>query len=140
MCYVDDPTAAMRGTPADQLLHAVTPMLVWEALGFGLACPKGQLEDSVTWIGGAIIVEADGVRAKIKATIVSDICDDLHRIMGNNVTTKKELRSLIGKLGHADSLLMIMRPFLEPLSAALYDKSHSTPPPIRYGRGRSSLR
>ena len=115
-------------------------MLVWEALEFGFAYPKGQLEDSVTWIGGTITVEVDGVRAKIKEPIVSDICDDLHRIMGSNVTSKKELHSLIGKLGHAASLLIIMRPFFEPIWAALYDNPIPRHRPIRYGRGKSSLR
>ena len=80
---------------------------------------KGKLEDSVTWIGATLTAESDGVRAKIKESIVSDICDDLTRIIAHNVTTKKELRSLIGKLGHCASLLVIMRPFLEPLWAAL---------------------
>ena len=42
----------------------------------------------------------------IKESIVTDICDALHRIMSNNVTTLKELRSLIGKLEHAAKLLI----------------------------------
>ena len=40
MCYVDDPLAAMRGSKVDKMLQAATLMLVWEALGFGLAYPK----------------------------------------------------------------------------------------------------
>ena len=54
MCYVDDPLAAMRGTEEDRMLHAAMLMLVWEALGFALAHTKGQLEESVTWIGGKL--------------------------------------------------------------------------------------
>ena len=60
---------------------------------------------------------------------MTDICDDSHCIMGNYVATLKELHSLIGKLGHGATLLIIMRPFLQPLWVALYDKSHSTAPP-----------
>ena len=134
MCYVDDPSAAMGGTKADKRLHASTSMLVWEALGFGLAYPKGQLEDEVAWIGGAITVEAGGVRVKIKESIVSDICDDLRRITSNNVATLKELRSLIGKFGHTASLLIIMRPFMEPCGQLC--TTHLTPRhlPTRFGR------
>jgi len=133
MCYVDDPLPAMSGAKADKMLHASTLMLVWEALGFGLACPEGQLEDAVMWIGGAISVEADGVRVRIKEPIVSEICDDLRRIMSGNVTTLKELHSLIGKLGHAASLLIIMRPFMDhcmqPYTAHLPPQQ----PPTRFG-------
>lgn len=90
-------------------------MLVWEALGSGLAYPKGQLEDDGAWIGGAIILETGGVRVKIKEPIVSDIYDDLRHITSSNVTTLKELHSLVGELGHAAILLIIRRPFMEPL-------------------------
>ena len=78
-----------------------------EDLGFGLAYPKRQLENEVTWIGGAIIVEAGGVRVKIKESIVSDICDDLRRIMSSNVSTLNELRSLVGTLGHGVDRVVI---------------------------------
>lgn len=53
----------MRGAKAaDKMLHVATLMLVWEALGFGLAYPKGQAEGEATLIGGAIVVEAGGPR------------------------------------------------------------------------------
>ena len=45
-----------------------------------------------------------------------------------NVISKKELHSLIGKLGHAAGLLIIMRPFLEPLRAALYATDNGDAP------------
>ena len=59
--------------------------------------------------------EADGIPARVTESIVSDICDDLIRIAKSNVTTKKDLHSLCGKLSHAAGLLIIMRAFLEPL-------------------------
>ena len=140
MCYVDGPLAAIRGTKSDRLLHASTLMLVWEALGFGLAYPKGQLEDDVTWIGGTINVEADGVRVKVKESIVSVICDDLRRIMGGNVITLKVLHALIGKRGQ------VMRPAYSSSCDLSWDHcglrytTRPTPrhPPTRCGRSRSS--
>ena len=109
---MDDPIAAMRGTDEDRMVYAAMLILVWEAAGFGLSYHKGQLDESATWIGATLSTESDGVRAKIKQSIVEDICGDLERILSQNVVSKKELHSLIGKLGHCASLLIIMSPFL----------------------------
>ena len=48
MCYVDDPLAALRGSTEARRLNAAIMVLVWSALGFKLAFPKGQLSTSVT--------------------------------------------------------------------------------------------
>ena len=133
MCYVDDPLAAIRGTPEERQLHVATLILVWEALGCAMAYHKGQLTDfsidnSITWIGGTLTATPDGVHARVKAEIISDICGDLKRILKLNVLPLKELHSLLGKLGHCASLLVVMRPFLEPLWAALYDVTPSSAP------------
>ena len=72
--------------------------------------------------------EPNGIRAKAKESIVSDTCDDLKRIAAKNVTTHRELHSLVGKLNHAAGVLIIMRPFLEPLWAALYDTRSTKAP------------
>ena len=42
--------------------------------------------------------------------------------------TKKELHSLIGKINHCAGLLLAIRPFLQPLWAALADKRHTGAP------------
>jgi hypothetical protein len=95
-------------------------ILVWEALGFGLAYSKGQLAQKVTWIGGTLEIHSDSITATIKQSIISDICDDLLKITRSNLVSRKTLHSLVGKLNHAAGLLVVMRPFLEPLWAALY--------------------
>ena len=118
VCYVDDPLAAIRGAPEDRKLKAAILIIVWAALGFKLAFAKGQMGKTVTWIGGALTIEATGVRAVVKQAIVDDILEDLKRIGSQNITSKKELRSLVGKLGHAAGLLIVMRPFLDPIWAA----------------------
>ena len=119
MCYVDDPLAALCGPPEHRRLLAATIILVWSVLGFQLAFAKGQLDQQVTWIGGTLKCEAWGVLATVKAAIVEDICADLKRFKSLNIIPKKELHSLVGKLNHAAGLLIVMRPFLEPLWAAL---------------------
>ena len=110
------------------MMYAAIMILVWEAVGFGLSYHKGQMEDSVTWIGATLTADAGGVRAQIKQSIIDDICGDLKRMAAQNVVSKKELHSLIGKLGHCASLLIIMRPFLEPMWAALYSTGSSNAP------------
>jgi len=108
MCYVDDPLAALSGSPERRRLLTATIILVWTVLGFQLAFAKGQLNKKVTWIGGTLQCEAWGVLATVKESIVADICDDLKRFKSLNLITKKELPSLVGKLSHAAGLLIIM--------------------------------
>ena len=66
MCYVDDPLAVLRGTEEQRQLYTAIIILAWGALGFGLAYSKGQSDSTVTWIGGTLTIEKDGVRAKVK--------------------------------------------------------------------------
>ena len=94
-------------------------VLVWESLGFKLAYAKGQLAQEVSWICGTIRSELNGVRAWIKESLVSDIKLELARLTAGNVISNKDLQSLMGKLEHAAGLLVIMRPFLDLVWAAL---------------------
>ena len=128
MCYAGDPVAALHGTEERRRLLATIMFQVWEAICFGLACAKGQLAKEFTWIGDTIICEPWGVRASVKESIVSDLCDDLKRMLSRNIVTKKELHPFMGKLGHALGLRIIMRPFLEPLWVALAsDETNGAP-------------
>ena len=87
------------------------------------------MDKTVTWIGGTLQCEAWGVRAMVKEVVVADICDDLKRFQTMIIIPKKELHSLVGKLSHAAGLLIIMRPFLEPLWAALSCNEKATGAP-----------
>ena len=115
VCYVDDPLAAVRGTAAERRLYVAIMVLVWEALGFKLAFAKGQLGRTVTWIGGTLTIDAKGVTARVKDSITEDILCDLIRFLSVNLISKKELHSLLGKLSHAAGLLIVLRPFMDPL-------------------------
>ena len=55
----------------------------------------------------------------VKESIIFDIIDDLQRISRQNVISKKELLSLLGKINHAAGLLIVLRPFMEPMWAGL---------------------
>ena len=118
VCYVDDPLAAIRGSDADRRMFAAVMVLVWAASGFKLAYAKGQLDRKITWIGGTLWIESNGIRAFVKQSIIDDIQYMLRHFTSINVVSKKELRSLIGKLNHAAGLLIVMRPFMDPQWAA----------------------
>ena len=131
MCYVDDPLAALAGTVEDIKIMATMMILTWEALGFKLAYAKGQFGEEVTWIGGAISCSPGRIKVIVKEAIVSDIKDDLRKFLGCNVISLKELHSTTGKLNHAAGLLIIRRPFMEPLWVAIHAADKAKGPPNR---------
>ena len=71
VCYVDDPLAAMRGIPYDRRILAAILLIDCIALGFKFAFAVGQLNQTVTRIGGAFTIDAKGVKAVVKQSIVS---------------------------------------------------------------------
>ena len=103
VCYVDDPLAGVFGSRAERRLYITMMVLVWRALGFKLAFPKGQNGRKVTWIGGTLEIHCNGARiagitATVKESIVADIIAELEAFLPLNIVTKKALHSLIGKL------------------------------------------
>ena len=84
---------------------------------------RPQLSTQITWIGGALTAEAEGVRVVVKESIIQDILDDLHRFSSLNVISVKELQLLLGRLNHAAGLLITLRPFMEPMWAALAEQA-----------------
>ena len=95
--------------------------------GFRLAYSKGQLGSRVDWIGGNLEFAADGIKARVKQTIVEDIQADLNSFAGLNVIPLKALRLFVGRANHAAGLLLIWRPFLHALWGALYGDACGAP-------------
>ena len=91
VCYVDDPFAAVRGTPERRRLLVTLMVLVWNALGFKFAFRKGQMGITVTWIGITITIEQGGIRARVKQAIIDDMMTDLDTFKKLNVISKKAL-------------------------------------------------
>ena len=103
-------------------------ILVWEALGFNLAYHKGQQGGTVVWIGGQITITPTGVMGTIKQSIIDDIKSDLQKFMKSNVIANDALLTFVSRLNFAAGLLVILRPFLQSLWAALNAKDETTPP------------
>ena len=52
LCFLDGPLAAIKVIAMERNIRAATIILVWGALDFKLAYRKGQLGQTVAWIGG----------------------------------------------------------------------------------------
>ena len=83
---------------------------------------SGQFGEEVTWIGGALACSPGRIKVTVKEAIVSDSL---------NVISLKELHSTTGKLNHAAGLLIIRRPFMEPLWVAIHAADKAKGPPNR---------
>ena len=119
-CFVDDPIAAVKGTALKRRTIVAIMTLVWEALGCQLSYTKGQFGAHAEWIGGELTLSKETLAAKVKEAIIKDITMMLDKFANANFSQKKELESFIGKVNHAAGLLVTIRPFLQPLGAALY--------------------
>ena len=96
----------------------------------GLAFAKGQLGDTINWIGATLSIESSKVLA---ITIVKSRLDELRELCaamrnGNTVSVAK-LRTFTGKCQSMASILYIWRPFVHMLYGALYasDPSNCRP-------------
>ena len=118
-CFVDDPIAVLRGTSFERRTMATAVMLIWETLSCKLSFSKGQFGNKVSWIGGELEVKPESVHARIKPAIMEDIKCMLKELDGLNYINRKTLESFAGKLNHAASLLVVLRPFLQQIWAAL---------------------
>ena len=80
----------------------------------------------VSWIGGELKLQPSLIHAQVKPAIIEDIIDTLQSIQSMNLIPKKTLESLAGKINHAASLLIPLRPFLQQMWAAIHSDPHST--------------
>ena len=128
LCYVDDPLAGIVGSDDEINCYVAMIILTWEALGFRLAYAKGQVGHTVTWIGGTIACEALGVRVRVKQAIIDEIKADLAKYLAGNIISLKDLHSTVGRINYAAGLLVVLRPFMEPLWAVLNDHRTTNAP------------
>jgi hypothetical protein len=117
--FVDDPCFVITGTRSCIDAVVATMIMVWRCLGFPSSYREGQMGTSVTWIGANLVLQPDVVLASIKQNILDDLNAQLALAMSSNVMSKKDLQSLAGRANHVATLLVVWRPFLQQLWAAL---------------------
>jgi hypothetical protein len=67
------------------------------------------------------------VQVEVKEAIVKDAQELTTAMLTQNTTSRKKLRSYVGKLMHIASVVQQLRPFLADIYAALYSKASSAP-------------
>jgi len=129
--YTDDPFVSVAGTKERRDRCFAIIILFWRCMGFPLSWHKGSRGSSANWIGGEfkICTEPKGVVVRIKQDIFEESGQVVEDMLSKNVIPMKMLRSGIGKLSHISNLLVIWRPFMRPLYAALYSPTPSGCPP-----------
>lgn len=126
MCYVDDPLGAIKGTVAQRRQVGATSIHVWSALGLPLSLDKASLVRR--WSGSEVCSRlTTWETASIKLSLVDDINTALDELVGGNLISLKKLHSFVGKVNNVASLLVVLRPFLHPLWAALYSPESGSP-------------
>ena len=120
--YVDDPIIVAVGTKAQRRRVFATVLLLWCALQLPLSLNKAVIGMNVTWTSAEFCPLRSLLTVRVKQAIVDDTVELLHRFLRCNYIRLKDLRSFTGKVTHIASLVILVRPFLAELYAALYSE------------------
>jgi hypothetical protein len=102
-------------------------LLLWSALDLPLSLTKAVRGFSVSWTSAKFSPYNGGVQVEVKESIVADAQELTTAMLKQNTTSRKKLRSYVGKLMHIASVVQQVRPFLTDLYAALYSKANTAP-------------
>eukprot|EP00971_Amphidinium_carterae_P005708 113164-Amphidinium_carterae.1 len=98
-CYMDDPLALLRGTSQQCRRMGASLLVLWSALGLGLATEKGAFGKTVEWIGCELTISKSGAALTIPES--------------------KKVRRLAGLSSWIAGLITQFKPFVAQLWAAL---------------------
>ena len=118
--YVDDPIILAVGTAKQRRRVFATVLLLWCALQLPLSLNKAVIGADVTWTSAVFCPLRSLLTVRVKQAIVDDTAELLQRFLKGNYIRLKDLRSFTGKVTHIASLVILVRPFLAELYAALY--------------------
>jgi hypothetical protein len=123
--YVDDPLATVAGTKAQRDRAICVMVVVWLCMGFELAYPKAQRGKRAEWIGNVIRLYPDRVEVWISQEKVDDLWELISEMTSGNLVGVKKLRTFAGKASFIAALVIIWRPFLNEIWAALSSANSS---------------
>jgi len=126
---VDDPWNATRGEPARTDTNLAMIALAWLVLGMPLAFHKAMRGASLSWVGIKITVDSEGARviAEVPEEKVTELRLLTAQMLDGNVVAISAMRTYTGKMEPIASLLYAIKPFVQPLWAALYDDRSRAP-------------
>ena len=114
--YVDDPIVTTVGTRKQRRRTFATVLLLWCALQLPLSLDKAVLNPQVTWTSATFTPSRTLLVVKVKQQIVDETSALLTTFMKGNYIRLKDT----GKVTHIASLVIMVRPFVTELYAALY--------------------
>ena len=125
--YVDDPLTIIRGNSDRTKRLATISILGWTVLGFPLAFHKAVMSPTLIWVGVKLQMSHSHVRVEVPESKVQELISMIDGCLSSNITSKKTLRTLIGKAMSIASVLYTWRPFLHELYASLHCKESNAP-------------
>ena len=124
--YVDDPFIAFAAPqPLRAQMQALT-LILWSTLQFPLSLAKGKKGLHLDWTSASfklLTAPEWGVEARIKQSLVDDASSMTIELAALNVIPIKTLESYTGKMNHISSLIVVLRPFIRDLYAAIHSRS-----------------
>ena len=123
--YVDDPWAALKGTPHQIDALITTLLCLWELLGYPVAYHKAHRGQMLKWIGMNISVLPDGVQVSIPEDKINELrrlCDEF---LEGNVVPVKAMRSFVGKAMSIASIIHTWKPFVGQFYKAMNAPSNA---------------
>ena len=125
--YVDDPIVVSVAPKAQRDKTFAMVLLLWSALDLPLSLTKAVRGFTVSWTSAKFTPYDGGVQVEVKEAIVKDTQELTTAMLTQNTTSRKKLRSYVGKLMHIASVVQQLRPFLTDIYAALYSKASNAP-------------
>ena len=117
--YVDDPIITACGSLTERRRSFVKITAVWLILGFRVAFDKARQGSIVVWIGAELHIRAQEVEVRITEEKLADLGDSLTALLARNVMGEKKLRAFLGKAENIATIIIVWRPFLREVWAAM---------------------
>eukprot|EP00971_Amphidinium_carterae_P221017 4388113-Amphidinium_carterae.1 len=93
----------------------------WMILGVPLAWNKALQGRTVDWIGASLESGDNELKVTIPVKKVQEVNDIVTEMLNKQVTSKRSILTLAGKLSHIAGLVVYIKPFLAPLWAVAAD-------------------
>ena len=125
-CFVDDPLAAIQGTPDERARRIGRILLLWRALNFKVAWHKTQRGSEVEWIGAlfTFIYDAAGSPIGVDITItvgkISKMRETASGFYAATWINRVELKQFAGLMSWAGSVVPSLKPYVQMLWGAAY--------------------
>ena len=124
---MDDPILATKGSRSRRNRLAVRFCTGLLLLGFGVAFDKAKFHSTVVWIGVLYNISPRTVTVTIPEEKLQELIAIINRMLSRNVVPEKELRSFAGKAMNVATLIVVWRPFLAFIWAALSSSATRAP-------------